>query len=84
MDGHPKGLQVNLKNIMDHTFLATHRISTDDVSNQQSTAFTLIVVSSLPGGELGPTMKVKRQAVTKKYEGGLYFSRLNNFLVEFI
>ena len=41
VDGHPKGLQVNLKNIVDHIFLAIHRISTDDVSNQQSTAFYL-------------------------------------------
>jgi len=47
-----------------------------DLVNQQATSNAqriqkFIVVPtdfSLPGGELGPTMKVKRQFVLKKYE----------------
>jgi len=41
------------------------------VSNAQRIQKWMIIPKdfSLPGGELGPTMKVKRQAVTKKYEG---------------
>merc|ERR1712210_257050 len=41
------------------------------VSNAQRIQKWMIIPRdfSLPGGELGPTMKVKRQAVTKKYEG---------------
>jgi long-chain-fatty-acid--CoA ligase ACSBG len=41
------------------------------VSNAQRIQKWMVIPRdfSLPGGELGPTMKVKRQAVTKKYEG---------------
>jgi len=47
-----------------------------DLVNQQATSnaqriqkFVVVPTDfSLPGGELGPTMKVKRQFVLKKYE----------------
>lgn len=46
------------------------RANRQAVSNAQRIQKWMVIPRdfSLPGGELGPTMKVKRQAVTKKYE----------------
>jgi len=47
------------------------RANKQAVSNAQKIQKCMIIPKdfSLPGGELGPTMKVKRMAVTKKYSG---------------
>ena len=60
VDGHPKGLQVNLKNIMDNIYLTIHRISTDDVS--KSPIYSILPWLSFPAfleASLAPRWKWK-------------------------